>query len=163
MPIIKGKQIVDDPWRTLPDEPQGEPGPGDIIVPFRYWQEHRDTLVKRNSRLGVKLAPDEGPELIQDDLDHFDVIALHFPTFRDGRHYSHARLLRERYGYTGELRATGDVLRDQVFFMHRCGFDAFEPNPDHDIEDVLAGFDDFSVTYQPAADEPLPLFRRRPA
>jgi len=163
MPIIKNRQIVEDDWRTLADDADSDPGPGDIIVPYAYWQAHRDSLLKRNTRLGVKLAPDEGPELIKDDLAHFDVVALHFPTFRDGRHYSHARLLRERYGYTGELRATGDVLRDQIFFMQRCGFDAFAPNPEHDIEDVLAGFDDFSITYQPAADESRPLFRRRSA
>ena len=146
MPIIKDRRIVEDDWRTLADDAESDPGPGDIIVPYAYWQAHRDSLVTRNTRLGVKLAPDEGPELIKEDLAHFDVVALHFPTFRDGRHYSHARLLRERYGYTGELRATGEVLRDQVFFMQRCGFDAFEPDPAHDIEDVLAGFDAFSVT-----------------
>ncbi|MGB5063692.1 MAG: DUF934 domain-containing protein, partial [Candidatus Competibacter sp.] len=81
------------------------------------------------------------------------------PKFSDGRAYSQARLLRERHGYRGEIRAVGDVLRDQLFFMARCGFDAFEPRADRSLEDALAAFGDFSASYQPAADQPLPLYR----
>ena len=88
-------------------------------------------------------------------------MALNFPIFRDGRAYSTARLLRDRYGFKGELRATGDVLRDQIFFMRRVGFDAFEVRGDRSIEDALKAFDDFKVTYQPSADESQPLWRRR--
>jgi len=94
-------------------------------------------------------------------LAHFQVIALNFPSFTDGRHYSSARLLRERYGYKGEIRAIGDVLRDQLFYMRRCGFDAFAIRADRDPVDALEGLKDFSVTYQAAADDERPLFRRR--
>src|SRR5690606_12426030 len=100
-------------------------------------------------------------EEIAEDLQHFQVVALNFPAFTDGRHYSSARLLRERYGYKGEVRAIGDVLRDQLFLMRRCGFDAFAVRPDRDPYDALLGLKDFSVTYQAASDDPRPLFRRR--
>ena len=100
-------------------------------------------------------------ESIADDLQHFQVVALNFPVFSDGRHYSSARLLRERYKYQGEVRAIGDVLRDQLFYMKRCGFDAFALRADRDPYEALESLKDFSVTYQAATDEPLPLFRRR--
>jgi len=163
MRIIKDREVVEDRGCHAPAD--GEDGPatlphGDIIVPLDTWKARRDELVKRNTRLGVKLEPDDEPADIAGDLEHFAVIALNFPTFKDGRCYSTARLLRERYGYAGELRAVGDVLRDQIFYMARCGIDAFEVRADRDLGDALRAFDDFSVTYQGAADEPRPLFRR---
>ena len=112
-------------------------------------------------RRGIWLDTNEQVEEIPDDLEHFQVIALNFPKFTDGRHYSSARLLRERYGYKGEIRAIGDVLRDQLFYMRRCGFDAFAIRADRDPEDALQSLKDFSVRYQAAVDERLPLFRRR--
>jgi uncharacterized protein (DUF934 family) len=118
-------------------------------------------LKARDGGLGVWLDADEEAEEIGDDVEQFKVIALNFPAFTDGRNYSNARLLRDRYGFKGELRAIGDVLRDQLFYMHRCGFDAFAVRPDKDPYEALEGLKDFSVTYQAATDEPLPLFRRR--
>ncbi|MNV80108.1 hypothetical protein D3C71_1736900 [compost metagenome] len=115
----------------------------------------------RDGGLGVWLQSHEQIEDIVDDLKYLQVIALDFPAFTDGRHFSSARLLRERYGYQGEIRAIGDVLRDQLFFMQRCGFDAFAVRPDRDPYDALKGLSDFSVTYQTGVDQPLPLFRRR--
>ena len=160
MKIIKGREIVDNEWARVADE--DDLPDGKIIVSIDRWQADRDVLMgRKNSGLGVELSSDHHAEDIADDLEHFEVIALNFPVFRDGRPYSTARLLREQYGYTGELRATGDVLRDQIFFMHRCGFDAYEIREDRSIEDALEAFDEFSVTYQNAADEPLPLWRRR--
>lgn len=92
-------------------------------------------------------------------LDDFpELIALDFPAFKDGRCYSHARLLRERYDYQGELRAVGDVLRDQLFFMKRCGIDSFQLRSDKDMEDALNAFNDFSVKYQTAADGAPPIY-----
>ena len=93
-------------------------------------------------------------------LDEVTLLAVEFPKFTDGRGYSIARILRDRYGYTGELRAVGDVLHDQLLFMARCGFDAFELKAGKDIDGALAAFDAFSVYYQGAADEPEPLWRR---
>jgi uncharacterized protein (DUF934 family) len=133
----------------------------DLIVPLQLWREHSRMLKARDGGLGVWLDADEEAEEIGEDVAEFQVIALNFPAFTDGRNYSNARLLRDRYGFKGELRAIGDVLRDQLFYMHRCGFDAFAVRPDKDPYEALEGLKDFSVTYQAATDEPLPLFRRR--
>jgi uncharacterized protein (DUF934 family) len=133
----------------------------DLIVPLQLWREHSRMLKARDGGLGVWLDADEEAEEIGEDVEQFKVIALNFPAFTDGRNYSNARLLRDRYGFKGELRAIGDVLRDQLFYMHRCGFDAFAVRPDKDPYEALEGLKDFSVTYQAATDEPLPLFRRR--
>lgn len=102
----------------------------------------------RDGGTGVWLDADEEAEEIGEDVAKFQVIALNFPAFTDGRNYSNARLLRDRYGFKGELRAIGDVLRDQLFYMHRCGFDAFAIRADKDPYEALEGLKDFSVTYQ---------------
>jgi len=160
MRIIKDRAIVEDDWQHVEN---GSALPeGKIIVSLDRWREERDALLgRKNSGLGIQLASDQHAEDIADDLENFEVVALHFPVFRDGRAFTTARLLRDRYGYQGELRATGDVLRDQIFYMHRCGFNAFEVRADRSVEDALKAFDDFTVTYQPSADEHLPLWRRR--
>lgn len=161
--IIKNEQIVDETWHLLDKEASldGLPNSDDLIVPLRLWREHAHALKARDGGLGVWLDADEAVEDIADDLTHFQTVALNFPVFTDGRHYSSARLLRERYGYKGEVRAIGDVLRDQLFYMRRCGFDAFAIRPDRDPDDALKSLKDFSVTYQAATDDPRPLFRRR--
>ena len=162
--IIKNKTIVDDDWSVLRlmendvaetlDVPLGK-----IIVPLKVWLAQRDSLTQR-SELGVWLASNERAEDLQNDWEKFSVIAVDFPKFADGRGYSIAYHLRVRFGYQGELRAIGDVLRDQLFYMHRAGFDAFAPRADKDINAVLKGLSDFSVSYQASSDQPLPLFRR---
>lgn len=159
MRIIKDRAIVEDQWQHVPADAETIPS-GDVIVPLSVWKARRDEFIGRNGGLGVRLEPGEHPEDIADDLHRFSVVACNFPTFRDGRAYSYARLLRERYGFTGEIRAVGDVLRDQMFYMARCGFNAFEVRADRSIEDALSAFKDFSVTYQNAADTDLPHFRR---
>jgi uncharacterized protein (DUF934 family) len=106
------------------------------------------------------LASDERAEALKDDLSAFPLIAIDFPTFADGRGYSIAYQLRTRLGYAGELRAIGDVLRDQLFYMARVGFNAFATREDRSIEDALKGLTDFSETYQTAWDQKTPLFRR---
>ena len=160
MRIIKQREIVEDDWQHVDD---GAPLPeGKVIVSLSRWNAERETLIgRRNSGLGIQLAAGEHADDIAADLDNFEVVALSFPSFRDGRAYTTARLLRGHYGFKGELRATGDVLRDQIFFMHRVGFDAFEVKEGRSIEDALKAFDDFKVTYQPSADEDQPLWRRR--
>jgi uncharacterized protein (DUF934 family) len=118
----------------------------------------------RPTPFGVWLDSDEGPEALAGDIDRFAVmIGVNFPKFTDGRSYSSARLLRERYGYGGEIRALGDVLQDQLFYMQRCGIDAYALRADKDIEKALAGLSVFSETYQAAVDQPQPLFHRRAA
>ncbi len=164
MKIIKNKAIVEDDWIVLRLGEQQSPESalipdGKIIVPLQVWLQQREALLKR-SELGVWLASDERAELLKDDVDKFSVIAVDFPKFSDGRSYSIAYNLRVRLGYTGELRAIGDVLRDQLFYMQRVGFDAFEPRPDRKIEDAIKGLSDFSEFYQKSVDQKLPLFRR---
>jgi uncharacterized protein (DUF934 family) len=128
------------------------PPAGPVIVSFEQWQKQRDELLKRGTPLGIRLHSDQPPELIAADLEHFAVVALEFPKFRDGRAYSYARLLRERYGFKGELRAVGEVLLEQLFFMLRTGFDAFEIESARPLEDYRTALAVFSVCYQPAAD-----------
>jgi uncharacterized protein (DUF934 family) len=160
MPLIRDGRIVDDSW-VRADAAEAIPAAGDLIVPTALWREHREQLQARRGRLGLRLANDESPLPLAGDLPHFDLVALEFPKFTDGRAYTQARLLRERLGFRGELRATGKVLRDQLGFMRRCGFDAFE------VEDarVLAGWaqaeNGFSAWYQPAADGATPIPRQR--
>lgn len=162
--IILGKAVVNDDWFVLrlkegetPDQ-IALPG-GKIIVPLKVWQARRSELQGR-AGLGVWLASDERPEILRDDTGKFAVIAVDFPKFSDGRGYSVAWNLRTRLAYSGQLRAIGDVLRDQLFYMQRVGFDAFEPRPDRNIHDALKGLTDFSETYQSSCDEKMPLFRR---
>ncbi|EDX89525.1 MULTISPECIES: DUF934 domain-containing protein [unclassified Alcanivorax] len=157
--IIDGA-IVDNQWQRLEgDTLEGELPIGNIIVPLAYWQANRDALLSRGD-VAVWLAPGEEPKDLEDDLGALPLVAIHFPAFKDGRGYSYARELRTRYNFKGEVRATGDVLRDQLFYMTRCGFNAFEVREDRSIEEALQGLKDFSVTYQGDVNEPRPLYRR---
>jgi uncharacterized protein (DUF934 family) len=152
--------LADDSFVHLPDEAEIPPH-GDVIVSWSRWKRERAALARHAGRLGVRLPSDTKVDEVAPDLERFAVVAVEFPSFTDGRGYSIARLLRERYGYRGELRAVGDVLRDQLFFMARCGFDAFEIAPRKSAEDALAALTEITVRYQPAADEKLPLWKRQ--
>ena len=166
--ILKNDRIVDDNWQILRLAEEQVPQAIDLtdtptLLPLAVWLARKDEILARNRPIGIWLASSEGPEAIADDLQHFAVIGVDFPKFADGRAYSTARLLRERYGYCGEIRAIGDVLQDQLFFMKRCGIDAYAVRADKDINAALAGLRVFSETYQAAVDQPQPLFRRRAA
>ena len=165
--VIRGRRVEDDVWTVIglpPHEDLSAALPeGPVLVPLALWKEHHDELVARGHPLGVWLKPDDDPTAIASDLGSFALIAVHFPKFTDGRGYSTAALLRTRYGYRGELRAFGDVGRDQLFYLARCGFDAFKLAPHRDPDDALASFADFTVRYQGSVDDPLPLFRKRAA
>jgi len=163
--IIKGRAVVDDDWSVLRlDEGQTaeavEVPQGKIIVPLPVWLAQREQLSAR-AQIGIWFAPDELAHTVQDDLGKFAVVAVEFPKFTDGRGYSIAYNLRQRLGYRGELRAIGDVLRDQLFQMYRCGFDAYATRQDRNIHDALKGLSVFSETYQASVDQPVPLFRRQ--
>jgi uncharacterized protein (DUF934 family) len=159
MALIRNRALATDTWRSLEDG--ALPAAGDVVVPVAVWLSERERLLARAGRLGVLLQPNDEPAVVAGDLAHLALIAVHFPVFTDGRGYSTARLLRERHGWRGELRAVGDVQRDQLFCLARAGFDAFELRRGEDAAAALGAFDDFSETYQAAADQPLPLFRRR--
>ncbi len=166
--LIKNDQVIDDA-RAVFALADGEDAAsvalpaGPALLPLAVWQARKAEILTAGQPVAIWLAASEGPEAIADDLAHFAVIGVDFPKFTDGRSYSTARLLRERYGFKGEIRALGDVLQDQLFFMKRVGIDAFAVRADKDIEQALAGLRDFSETYQAAVDQPQPLFRRRAA
>jgi uncharacterized protein (DUF934 family) len=160
--VIRNRALSEDSWQLLEQEATAAlPAGGDLIVPLGRWINERDALLARSGGIGVWLETDAEPEAFAADLHSFKVIAIRFAGFTDGRGYSLARLLRERYGYRGELRAIGDVLRDQLYYLSRCGFDAFALRADQDPEQALAAFDDFSEAYQVSVERPEPLFRRR--
>jgi uncharacterized protein (DUF934 family) len=162
--LIKNRAVIDDEWSVLRLEESDAPASvavpeGKVIVPLVVWQAQREQLSAR-PQIAVWLASDERAEAIRDELDRFALVAVDFPKFSDGRGYSIAYNLRKRLGYKGELRAIGDVLRDQLFQMLRTGFDAFSTRPDRNIHDALKGLTVFSETYAASVDTALPLFRR---
>jgi len=160
--VIKDNEIVSDSWELLDNiDAEKGPPPGNVIVPFSYWTSHREELLEREGSLGVCVAGDDDTEAVAADLDHFDLVAVDFPEFRDGRGYSHARILREHHDYRGDIRAVGEVLRDQLYFMKRCGISSFQLPADRDGDEALRGFAEFSVTYQTAADGAPPVYRQR--
>ena len=160
--IIKHRAVIQDNWRLLEPGPGGAlPFSGDVIVPLGLWTSEHDALSFRLGRVGVWLEADADPAAIAPDLPRFDLIAVRFASSTDGRGYSLARLLRERYGSRGELRAIGEVLRDQLCYLSRCGFDAFALRADQDPVKALSALDDFSEAYQASVEQPEPLFRRR--
>lgn len=160
--VIRDRRVAADNWRRLEAGEAVPPGEA-VIVPLATWLAQRDALKTRTGRLGVWLEGDADPATIAGDLPHFVLVAIRFPKFTDGRGYSTARLLRERLGYTGELRAIGDVLRDQLPELARCGFDSFALRTGENLEAALASFDDLPEIYAASTSQPLPLFRRRTA
>jgi uncharacterized protein (DUF934 family) len=160
MPLIKGGRFVEDTWRHLADDaPTGFDAC--ISVSHKRWQAERAALLDGGASLGVRLDNTIAPGTLAPDLARLSLIVLAFPKFTDGRAYSQARLLRGRLGYAGELRASGEVLRDQLLFMLRCGFDAFAVPERAQAENWLAAFADFDVFYQPAEDQRPWLMRLR--
>jgi uncharacterized protein (DUF934 family) len=158
--VIRKRALSEDSWQLF-EQDAALPATGDIIVPLARWTGERETLLARPGNVGVWLETDTDPAALAPDLAGFKVVAVRFANFTDGRGYTLARLLRERYGYRGELRAIGDILRDQLYYLSRCGFDAFVLRADQNAEQALAAFDDFSEDYQVSVERPDPLFRRR--
>lgn len=157
--IIKDREIVDDNWQHLDDE--AALVAGNITVSITRWQEQHETLSRHEGGLGIRLSGDDPLEEIVPDLGRFQLVVLLFPVFTDGRCYSYARLLRDRYHFKGEIRAQGDVLYDQLFYMSQCGINSFElANPNRLVQ-ALAAFDAFSESYQATVLRPEPLYRRR--
>ena len=147
--IIRNGRVEADDW----DE--------SALLTLAQWKERRLQPIAEDARLGVRLEPADDPVEIAADLERLQLVAINFPKFADGRGYSSAALLRTRYGYRGELRAIGDVGRDQLFYLKRCGFDAFALAPHRDPHAALASLGDFTQRYQGSVDDPLPLFRKR--
>jgi uncharacterized protein (DUF934 family) len=156
--LIKDGRVAADTWHFAEDAMPGTAAP--TVLPLAQWRERRDALGGAAARWGVLLEPGDDPATIATDLPALGLVAVRFPAFTDGRGYSTARLVRQRYGFCGELRAVGDVLRDQIFLLARCGFDAFALRDDQDAAAAIAALSDFSEAYQAAVDRG-PLFERR--
>lgn len=154
MPLIREGALVEDGWTRVGDDAVLPDGPA--IVSLACWQAQREELLGRNGALGLLLASSEAPEAVAGDLERFDLICLDFPKFQDGRAFSSARKLRQRFGFRGELRAVGNVLRDQFLFMVRCGFDSFEVTEQVTLRDWERAMSEISVTYQAAVDDHPP-------
>ena len=163
--LVKDGVIVEDTW-TLLSKPEGDAAnfavpAGQVIVPLSVWLAQKSELKSRTD-IGVWLDSDETADLLGEDAQSLPLVAVNFPTFMDGRAFSTARLLRERFGFTGELRAVGNFIRDQLCYLRRCGVNAFAfSNPESDLQAALKSLDDFTEYYQASVDQPLPLFRRR--
>ena len=159
--IIDGA-IVENEWQLL-DKPESATATipaGKVIVHLSVWLEQKDILISR-SDVGVWLDNVDTADLLGSDALQLPLVAVNFPIFMDGRGFTAARLLRERYGFKGELRAIGNFIRDQLCYLKRCGVNAFACSDEINMEAALASLDDFSESYQVAIDTPLPLFRRR--
>lgn len=159
--LIKNGQLAgNDQWQLIEDDAVMADY---SLISLKRWQDNAASLapLAEAGKVGLFLQSGETADLIGDECRHFTLIAIDFPKFSDGRGYSAARLLRERHGFRGELRALGDVLIDQLFFMKRCGFDSYALRDDQELDTALAAFGTFSVCYQTDVHEPRPLFRRR--
>jgi uncharacterized protein (DUF934 family) len=150
MQIIKDNQITNDAWEYRPDD--AELGDGDVTISLARLQQQDKALFNRTGKLGVRIVPSDPVEGIADFLPGLELVELHFPELNDGRLFSHAWLLRNRYSYQGEIRATGHFIPDQVFYLSRVGVNSFYPaNPGH-LSATLTSLKDFSVNYQPSVN-----------
>lgn len=158
--LLKDNQIIDDSWLILDDSAETLPS-GNILLSLEQWQQFSDQLSQHNGELGLWLEGNAEIDTVIDSLQQLSLIAIKFPKFVDGRGFSLARLLRERYNYNGELRAIGEFIRDQLYLLKRCGFNAFQLTENQDLSEASKSLSDFSETYQVSADQQEPLFRRR--
>lgn len=156
MKLLKDQMLVDDRWQRVADDAP-LPGSGAVLVSAARLKVDAPALLMRKDGLGVALKNTDRVADIEPFLPHLMLVALEFPKFTDGRAYSQARLLREQHAYRGELRATGQVLVDQLLFMQRCGFDAFEVSRPERLPEFLRALSAFSVVYQPTGDGRAPI------
>jgi uncharacterized protein (DUF934 family) len=162
--LIKDGILIEDNWQLIDKETAIEELQLDdkqIIIPLKLWLELSETFAGHVEHIGIWFDSDENPDLLDTDPNKFSVIALNFPSFRDGRSYSHAAILRQQLNFEGDLRAIGDVQRDQLSYMLSCGFSSFLVPETAEAEIMLTGFNDFSENYQSSVTRPVPLFRRR--
>jgi uncharacterized protein (DUF934 family) len=152
MPLLKQGRLAEDNWRFAGDD-EALPAEGAVVVSLKRWTAERAALLQRGGPLGVRLEPADLVETLAPDLGRLALIQIDFPKFNDGRGYSTARLLRQRYRYSGEVRAVGRVLRDQLLYLHRCGFDAFEIAREDAVETWIKAMSEFDAWYQRGADD----------
>jgi uncharacterized protein (DUF934 family) len=152
MKVIKDKKVIELKWGFYVED-TAVVDAENLIFPYVFFEENRQQLLSRTGQTGVSLSGETPVEIIKDDLANLPLIALEFPKFADGRCFSHATKLRVNYGYKGEILAFGDILRDQLAHMLRCGINMVHFPAERDIEDALKGFDEFTTPYQMATDD----------
>lgn len=159
MQLFKHGEPVENVW-TFVDETDAIPATGNVTVTLARLRAEAEQILSRNVQIGVRLAPEDDPADLAPYLDRISLVEISFPKFTDGRGYSQAQLIRRRYGYTGELRAVGHVLRDQILYMNRSGFDAFETSR-ADLPGIREALNEYSAFYQPAAGTAKSVFELR--
>lgn len=163
--LIKDGKVADNTWQLIAKDLELEAtlntNGEQLLVPLTMWQEHKIALQESGKQIGVWLDSDDDPYELANDAADLPLVAVNFPVFRDGRSFSSAAILRERLSYKNELRAIGDVLRDQLFYMKKCGINSFELPESINAEQALHAFEDFADNYQSTVENPAPLFRRR--
>jgi uncharacterized protein (DUF934 family) len=163
--LIKDGELIDNNWLLIEKGSSVEEinTNGDVksLVPFSLWLENKERISQQTGHIGIWFDSDESPLLSEEEVNSFPLIALNFPVFRDGRPFSHAAILRQQLKFSGDLRAIGDVQRDQLTYMIGCGFSSFLVPEEADQAVMLEGFNDFSENYQSTVTKPTPLFRRR--
>lgn len=147
--VLKDNLIIEDRWRRINDDADMEACISSgkrhhLLLPLAMWVTHREHLEQEEHRVGVWLDPGDALDDLLPQISNIPLVAIHFPRFTDGRGYSLACLLRQRHGFAGELRATGDILRDQIYILHRCGFNAFCLRTDQPMKEALAALRDYS-------------------
>jgi uncharacterized protein (DUF934 family) len=152
--LLRDRRLVEDEWRYAEELGEAASAAGAIILSFDQWRTERDAGAARGGRVGVVLLPEHKVEQLGTDVSRLSLVACRFPGPAEGRGYTQGRLLRERYGFQGELRATGYVRRDQLFFLARCGFNSFEL-AEADLAGAEAAFSTFTAAYQPMNDRGL--------
>ena len=150
MQIIKDRKVTENQWRHLDDGTRAVDG--NVTVSLPRWKTEKDTLKNRRGNLGLRITSGDAIEEFSDSLNDLELICLDFPVFTDGRLFSTARILRGRYGYKGELRAIGNFIRDQIFFLSRVGINSFELRKQDDPTEALNALDEFTVKYQESSD-----------
>lgn len=160
MPLIIDRQpVAADSWIRV-DSEEALNQAGDLLVDFALWQQHRDALKARGGKLGVVVDGDTDLDALVADLDQLALVAIAFPSFADGRGFSQARILRQHHGFKGEIRAVGDVTWDRLRFMARCGINAYDVPAERYSDAMLRAFDEITVCYQGAEDDPRPIYRQ---
>ena len=158
--LLKDNRVIDDSWTALAEDALSLPD-GDLLLSYAQWQTFSDQIEAHRGSIGVVIEGNAEIEDIIEPLLNLPLIAINFPKFADGRGFSLASLLRDRYNYRGEIRAVGGFIRDQLYLLSRCGFNAFKFTEDIDLSEAAKSLEDFSETYQVSADQKNPLFRRR--
>lgn len=158
--LLKDNRVIDDSWTALAEDALSLPD-GDLLLSYAQWQTFSDQIEAHRGSIGVVIEGNAEIEDIIEPLLNLPLIAINFPKFADGRGFSVASLLRDRYNYRGEIRAVGGFIRDQLYLLNRCGFNAFKFAEDINLSEAAKSLEDFSETYQVSADQENPLFRRR--